>query len=235
MHARRPANPDGNVDYTLVGIIEERKQMLEGPKAAEDAYERAKQAEQDALAAQTALAETSLQAQIDMEAIKKAREDLEIAAAAAKKFEQDSLAASLQAATELKAVEDAYERAKQAEQDALAAQTTLVKISLQAQIDMEAIKKANKKMQIAAEALMRKEEDIKQQKQATALAAMKAKEDLLAANIALQTAKELRFQLALTSEAYVTSLQVPPKKQMKRKGAMDEDGEDFIGWVEDSI
>ncbi len=63
---------------------------------------------------------------------------------------------------------------------------------------------------------------------------MKAKEDLLAANIALQTAKELRFQLALTSEAYVTSLQVPPKKRMKRKGAIDEDGEDFIGWVEDS-
>jgi hypothetical protein len=202
--------------------------MLEGPKAAEDAFERAKQTEQDALAAQTALAETSLQAQIDMEAIMKAREDLEIAAAAAKKFEQDSLAASLQAATELKAVEDAYERAKQAEQDALAAQTTLVKTSLQVQINMEAIKKANKKLQIAAEALMREEEDIKQQKP------MKAKEDLLAANIALQTAKELRFQLALTSEAYVTSLQVPPKKRMKRKGEIHEDGEDFIGWVEDS-
>jgi hypothetical protein len=50
LHARRPANPDGNIDYTFVGIIEERKKMLEGPKAAEDAYERAKQAEQDALA-----------------------------------------------------------------------------------------------------------------------------------------------------------------------------------------
>ena len=55
MYARHPANPDGNVDYT-------------GPAATEDAYERAKQAKQDALAAQTALVKTSLQeAQRDFE------------------------------------------------------------------------------------------------------------------------------------------------------------------------
>ena len=54
MYARRPADPDGNVDFT-------------GPTAAEDAYERAKQAKQDALAAQTALVETFLQAQRDFE------------------------------------------------------------------------------------------------------------------------------------------------------------------------
>ncbi len=62
LYARRPADPDGNVDYT-------------GPTAAEDAYERAKQAKQDALAAQAALAKTSLQVQTDMEAMKKANKD----------------------------------------------------------------------------------------------------------------------------------------------------------------
>ena len=41
-------------------------------KANKDAYERAKQAEQDALATRTALVETSMQAQTDMEATKKA-------------------------------------------------------------------------------------------------------------------------------------------------------------------
>ena len=59
LYARRPADPDGNVDYT-------------GPTAAEDAYERAKQAEQEALAAQTALVETFLQAQSDCERAKQA-------------------------------------------------------------------------------------------------------------------------------------------------------------------
>jgi len=42
-------------------------------KANKDAYERAKQAEQDALAARTALVETSMQAQTGMEATKKAK------------------------------------------------------------------------------------------------------------------------------------------------------------------
>ena len=44
-------------------------------KANKDAYERAKQAKQDALAAQAALAKTSLQVQTDMEAMKKANKD----------------------------------------------------------------------------------------------------------------------------------------------------------------
>ncbi len=48
---------------------------------------------------------------------------------------KDPLAASLQAAMELKLVEDACERAKQAKQDALATQNTTVNTSLQAQIE----------------------------------------------------------------------------------------------------
>jgi hypothetical protein len=255
LYARRPANPDGNVDYT-------------GPAAAEDAYERAKQAKQDVLAAQTALVETSLQAQRDFERAKQAKQDALAAQAAlaktslqvqtdieatkkankdayerAKQAKQDALAAqaalaktSLQAQTDMeatkKANKDAYERAKQAKQDALAAQTALVKPSMQAQTDMEATKKAKEDLELAREVLRRQEEDFEQQNQLTALTAMKAKQDVLAANIALQATKELGYQGALTSEtSYVVSLQVPPKKRMKRKGAIDEDGEDFIGWV----
>ena len=46
----------------------------------------------------------------------------------------------------------------------------------------------------------------------------------------LQATKELEYQGALTSEtSYTTSLQVSPKKQVKRKGAIDENG-DYIGW-----
>ncbi len=67
------------------------------------------------------------------------------------------------------------------------------------------------------------------------LTAVKVKQDVLAANIVLQAAKELVYQGALTSEtSYVASLQVPPKKQVKRKGAIDEDGDNFIGWIDDS-
>jgi hypothetical protein len=62
----------------------------------------------------------------------------------------------------------------------------------------------------------------------TALTAVKVKQDKLAANIVLQAAKELVYQGSLTSEtSYVTSLQVPQKKQVKRKWAIDEDGDDF--------
>jgi hypothetical protein len=61
---------------------------------------------------------------------------------------------------------------------------------------------------------------------------MKAKQDVLAANIVLQATKEMRYQGALTSEtSYVASLQVHPNKRMQRKGTIDEDGEDFIGRV----
>ena len=144
--------------------------------ANKDAYERAKQAEQDALATQTALTKTSMQAQTDMEATKKANKD-------------------------------AYERAKQAKQDALATQTALAKTSMQAQTDMEATKKAKEDLELAREVLRRQEDDIKQQNQLTALTAMKAEQDVLAANIALQAAKELGYQGELTLEtSYVASL-----------------------------
>jgi len=49
--------------------------MKSTKKANKDAYERAKQAEQDALAAQDALTKTSMQAQTDMDATKKANKD----------------------------------------------------------------------------------------------------------------------------------------------------------------
>ena len=93
MYARRPAGTDEMIDYT-------------GPTAAEDAYERAKQAKQNALAAQTALVKTSSQAQRDFERAKQAEQDALAA--------QDALTnTSMQAQTDMgatkKANKDAYE------------------------------------------------------------------------------------------------------------------------------
>ncbi len=68
-------------------------------------------------------------------------------------------------------------------------------------------------MELAREVLRKQEEDIKQQNWLTALTAVKVKQDVLAANIVLQAAKELVYQGALTLKtSYMTSLQVPPKK-----------------------
>jgi hypothetical protein len=63
---------------------------------------------------------------------------------------------------------------------------------------MEATKKAKEDLELAREVLRRQEEDIEQQNQLTALTAMQAKQDVLAANIALQATKELGYQGALT-------------------------------------
>jgi hypothetical protein len=214
LHARRPADPDGNVDYT-------------GPIAAEDDYERAKKAKQEVIAAQTALLETSLQAQIDVENAERAKQDaLETSLQAqrdvesAKQAKQDALETSLQA-------ERDFERARQAEQDA---HTTF----LQAQADMETIKKANGDMALAAEALRRQEEDINQKYQATELAAKKGQR-------ALQAAIELGCQQPeLTWEtSYMAPLDLQrAKKRVKRKDTTDDDGEygeNFIGMVDGSI
>jgi len=214
LHARRPADPDGNVDYT-------------GPTAAEeDAYERAKQAKQEAIAAQTALLETSLQAQRDVEHAKRAKQDaLDTSLQArrdvesAEQAKQDALETSVQAKRD-------FDRARQAEQDA---RTTF----LQAQADMETIKKANGDLSLAAEALRRQEEDINQKYQATELAAKKSQR-------ALQAAIELGCQQPeLTWEtSYMATLDLQrAKKRVKRKDATDQDreyGENFIGTVDDS-
>ena len=164
MYARRPADPDGNVDYT-------------GPTAAEDAYERAKQAEQDALAAQTALVKISLQAQRDFERAKQAEQGALAAQAALAKT-------SLQAQTDMEAAKkannDAYERAKQAEQDALVAQAALAKTSLQAQTYTEANKKANED---AYERAKQAEQDALAARTALVETSMQAQEEAKATQI----------------------------------------------------
>ena len=214
LHARYPANPDGNVDYT-------------GPTAAEDDYERAKQAKQEqAIAAQTALLETSLQAQRDVKNAERAKQDaLETSLQAQRDVESAEQAKQDELETSLQAKRD-FERARQAEQDA---HTTF----LQAQANMETIKKANGDMALAAEALRRQEEDINQKYQSTELAAKKAQR-------ALQAAIELGYQQpALTWEtSYMAPLDLQhAKKRVKRMVARDEDGEygeNFIDTVDDS-
>ena len=85
---------------------------------------------------------------------------------------------------------------------------------MRAQTGMEATKKAKEDLELVGKVLRRQEEDIEQQNQLTTLTAMKAKQDVLAVNIALQAAKELGYQGALTSKtSYVASLQVPPKNE----------------------
>ncbi len=80
--------------------------MKSTKKANKDAYERAKQAEQDALAAQDALTKTSMQAQTDMDATKKANKD---AYEWAKQAEQNALAArAAQVKTSMQAQTDTW-------------------------------------------------------------------------------------------------------------------------------
>ena len=83
-------------------------------------------------------------------------------------------------------------------------------------------------MKLAREALRKKEEYIQQQSQLTAQAAAMVEQEKLALQAA---ANEIAHGILTSELSYLTSVLDPPKKRVKRKGAIYEDGDEFIGNV----